>query len=446
MREIKLYNSLNDSLEVFKPISENKMSMYVCGPTVYGPVHIGNMRPVVVFDVLKRFFTYVGYEVTHISNITDVDDKIILAALRENISEKELTKKYCDIYFDNLRELNILEANHVPYVTENMDNIIEYIKELINKGYAYEVNGDVYFRVNKVNKYGELSNLDVDEIKVGARIEENQDKENPLDFTLWKKTDVGVKWDSPWSKGRPGWHTECVVMINKVFSDGRIDIHGGGFDLKFPHHENEIAQSLAMHGHQIASYWMHNGFVNIDNQKMSKSLGNVRLASDFLKLYGGSVVRLALLSTHYRAPINFTDEVMANNQVEYSRIENAIRLAKVKLQLAKIDYDSVNIVEDKMNEFIDELADDLNSSNAITIIFGLVKELNNEIRRNKLDTSSSIVKTLDIMLNILGFRKIDITLTSEDKDLFDKYQEAKNEKNFAKSDEIRKILMERKLM
>lgn len=446
MHDVRVYNSLKDSLEVFKPIREKEVSMYVCGPTVYGPVHIGNMRPVVVFDVLKRLFKYLGYKVTHISNVTDVDDKIIAAAIREKISELELTKKYAESYFKCLEELNVEKAEYTPYVTENMDGIIKFIADLIDKGFAYEVNGDVYFRVSKLEGYGKLSNLDIEDLKVGARIEENLDKENPLDFSLWKKTDVGINWDSPWSKGRPGWHTECVVMINNIYQDGRIDIHGGGFDLKFPHHENEIAQSLALHGHRIATYWMHNGFVNIDNQKMSKSLGNVRLAKDFLETYGGSVVRLALLSTHYRAPLNFTDEVMNSNQVEYTKIENAIRLAKVRFQLNNIDYQNADLLEDKLNDFINELADDLNTANAISIIFALVKDLNLDIRRNKLDSSARIVKTLDIMLDVLGFKAIDVVLTEEDIELFNKYHEAKSRKDFALSDSIREVLMERKLM
>ncbi len=446
MREIKLYNSLTDSLEVFKPIKENEVSIYVCGPTVYGQVHIGNMRPVIVFDVLKRFFRFVGYKVTHVSNITDVDDKIINAAIKEKIGEDELTKKYAAAFFGCEHALNVDLPDYIPYVTQNMDGIIKFISLLIEKGFAYEIDGDVYFRVTTIKNYGSLSNLDVDELKVGARIEENSAKENPLDFTLWKKTEVGIKWQSPWSMGRPGWHTECVVMINNLFENGRIDIHGGGFDLKFPHHENEIAQSQAMHNHSIANYWMHNGFVNIDNQKMSKSLGNVRLASDFINIYGGNVVRLALLSTHYRAPINFTDEVMTNNQVEFNKIDNAVRQGKIKLILNNIDYKTSEENSDIIENFNAALADDLNTSNAITIIFAAVKELNNEIRRNNLPAVAKLVKTLTVILDVMGFSLEEVNLTSEDLELFNQYNEAKKNKDFALSDSIRESLINKKLM
>ena len=244
--EIKFYNSMSNSLETFKPIRENKVSIYVCGPTVYNHAHIGNARPVVVFDVLVKFLRYVGYDVTYMSNFTDVDDKIINQAIKENVSEKEITDKYIEAYNKVIKDLGAINPDIRPRVTETMNEIIEFVQDLIDKGYAYIANGNVYFRVSKIEDYGKLANINKDDLEVGARIEENKEKENPLDFALWKATEVGIKWDSPFSKGRPGWHTECVVMINKNYSEHVIDIHGGGNDLKFPHHVNEIAQSRAL--------------------------------------------------------------------------------------------------------------------------------------------------------------------------------------------------------
>ena len=284
--EIKFYNSMSNTLETFKPIKENEVSIYVCGPTVYNHAHIGNARPVIVFDVLTKFLRYIGYKVTHMSNFTDVDDKIINQAIKENCSEKEITDKYSKAYLDLLDNLNVSKPNITPRVTETMDQIIAFIKDLVDQGYAYEVNGNVYFRVSKIEDYGKLANINKEELEVGARIEENKEKENPMDFALWKNTDIGIKWDSPFGKGRPGWHTECVVMINDNYPSHLIDIHGGGNDLKFPHHVNEIAQSKALYNTDIANYWLHNAMVNIDGEKMSKSLNNFKLAKDLIEQYG----------------------------------------------------------------------------------------------------------------------------------------------------------------
>ena len=273
---MKLFNTLTNKKEEFKPLKEGEVSIYVCGPTVYNYVHIGNTRPMIVFDVLRRTFEYLGNKVTFVSNFTDVDDKIIKAAKQEGITEKELTDKYIKAYEDVRRGLNLEFPTYAPRVTETMDQIISFIQKLVDKGYAYVVDGDVYFRVSKVKEYGELSGIKIEDLVAGAseRVEDKGVKEETTDFALWKKTDEGIQFDSPWSKGRPGWHTECVVMINDIFENGRIDIHGGGQDLKFPHHENEIAQSRALNGHPIADTWMHNQMININNEKMSKSLGN----------------------------------------------------------------------------------------------------------------------------------------------------------------------------
>ena len=278
--EVKIYNSLTNKIEVFEPIHKNKVNMYVCGPTVYNYVHIGNMRPVVVFDTFRKFLTYIGYDVKYVSNYTDVDDKIIKRAQELNKPESEITEFYIKAFEDDLHNINALKPDVTPRVTEYMSQIIAFIDQLVKTDYAYDIDGDVYFRVEKIKDYGKLSNTKIEDLLVGARIDENSKKESPLDFTLWKKTNVGINWDSPWSKGRPGWHTECVVMINSIFPGGLIDIHGGGFDLKFPHHENEIAQSEAYNKCSLANYWMHNGFININNEKMSKSLGNVITAHD----------------------------------------------------------------------------------------------------------------------------------------------------------------------
>ena len=317
--QIKLYNSLSNKVEIFTPIVEGKISMYVCGPTVYNYQHIGNARPVVVFDLFKRFFEYVGYEVKFVSNLTDVDDKIINQALLENISEKKITDKYSKAYFKMVEDLNAFKADITPCVTNTMDEIIKFIEILVEKEFAYEINGNVYFRVNKLKSYGVLSNFEKENLLVGARIEENDEKESPLDFTLWKKTDKGISWDSKWSNGRPGWHSECVVMIKDNFG-GKIDIHGGGNDLKFPHHENEIVQSVAVDNHQLANYWLHNGMIYMDNEKMSKSLGNLRWAKDLIKEYGGNVIRMNLLSAPYRAPANFSTQTLQNSKKEVDKI------------------------------------------------------------------------------------------------------------------------------
>ena len=321
--EVKLYNSLSNQIEKFKPIKENEVTCYVCGPTVYNYVHFGNMRPVVVFDVLRRLFIELGYKVTFISNYTDIDDKIIKQAKEEGITEKEVTEKYIEAFEEDRENVHSLRPDYQPRVTETMPLIIKFIEDLIDKGYAYEVDGDVYFSVSIIEDYGCLSNMKKDDLVVGARIDENSKKESPLDFTLWKKTDTGIQFESPWSMGRPGWHSECVVMINSIVDEHMIDIHGGGFDLKFPHHENEIAQQVALHGNKIANYWLHNGFINIDNVKMSKSLGNVKQAKEMISHYGGNVVRFILINSYYRTPVNFSDDLALAAKKELDKIEQA---------------------------------------------------------------------------------------------------------------------------
>ncbi len=444
--DIKFYNSLTNKVENFEPIEEGKVSMYVCGPTVYGYPHIGNMRPVVVFDTLRRFLSYIGYDVTYVSNYTDVDDKIIKSAIQEGKSEKELTDFYILAFQDAVTKIGSLLPNITPRVTEYIQAIITYIDNLVKLGAAYEVNGDVYFRVSKIDDYGSLSGINIEDLKVGARIEENSQKESPLDFALWKKTDVGINWDSPWGRGRPGWHTECCVMIDTIFPRHYIDIHGGGYDLKFPHHENEIAQSEATHHNKIAKYWMHNAFINFGNEKMSKSLGNVIFAKDLIEKVGGVVARMVIISTHYRMPVTFTEETLEAAKQEVSKIEFAYRQLALLLQVNDIDFSTGKPLY--ISNFLSALADDLNTANALMEVFNLVKLVNSAIRTKTPDLSllNDYFKTLTDMLYVLGLDIGYKVLDEDDKKLYKDYLEAKSVRDFTKSDELRAKLIERKIL
>ena len=439
--EIKLFNSLTNKVDEFKPIHPREVSLYCCGPTVYNDPHIGNVRPPIVFDTLRRFFEYLGYDVKYVSNYTDVDDKIINKALEEGKSEKEIAERYIKAYQDVLKSLNVLPQYKNPRVTEFMDDIIKYIDELIKNDAAYEKDGNVYFRVSSVSDYGVLSNIAKDDLVVGARIEENSDKENPLDFVLWKKTDKGVKWNSPWGEGRPGWHTECCVMINSIFK-GLIDIHGGGFDLKFPHHENEIAQEKAHDHRNIANIWMHNGFVNLDEQKMSKSLGNVILAKDAIAQYGGNVLRLLILSTYYRSPVNITNETISSSKAEIEKMSKTYANLAVKIQLSNGSLNN-NTPKEKIDPFLNALADDFNTSNALMHLYSLLKNINIELRKNPSDLKEleEQFSTLKDMLHILGLNFDYPLLNDELKNIYSQYNEAKKNKDFAKSDSLRDILI-----
>lgn len=442
--EIKLFNSLTNKLEVFKPIKEGEVSIYCCGPTVYGDAHVGNIRPVIVFDTLRRFFEQVGYKVKLVSNFTDVDDKIIKKAIDEGVSESVITDRYIAAYKDVLSNLNVKPHFKNPRVTEYMNYIVSYISDLVNNGSAYNVDGDVFFRISSIKDYGELSNINVDDLVVGSRIEENTKKESPLDFVLWKNTDVGIKWDSPWGKGRPGWHTECCVMINSIFG-GKIDIHGGGFDLKFPHHENEIAQAKAHDHNKIANIWMHNGFVNFGNEKMSKSLGNVVLAKDAIAKFGGNTTRFLILSAHYRAPVSFTDEVVTSTKNELEKIQKVYNQLAVKLQLNNRDlsYKSANV-----EKFLASLADDLNTSNAIADLFETVKAANVELRKNpaNIEQLHEIWSSLNVMLDVLGIKFEYPHLTKELEEVYKQYLQLKAEKRFEESDKLRDILIKARII
>ena len=445
---MKLFNSMNQKVEEFKPLHEHEVHMYVCGPTVYNYPHIGNARPIVVFDTLKRTFQAIGYNVKMVSNYTDVDDKIIKVAKECGVSEADITEKFIDAYNKDRLSLHAMMPDAAPRVTETMDAIIAFIKLLVDKGNAYEIDGDVYFRVNSVESYGKLSNQQVEDLLVGARIDENSKKENPLDFTLWKKTEEGIQWDSPWSVGRPGWHTECVVMINQEFHDEHtIDIHGGGMDLKFPHHENEIAQSRAAYDSPIANYWIHNGMVNIDGEKMSKSLGNVIWAKDMIAKIGGNVLRWVMLSAHYRAPLNINEEAIETAKKELNRVATAMKQAYVKLYLADVAvaeaYD-----ETQLAPFLDAMQDDLNTPNAFAAVFETVKVLNQTLRQRDADLNAvaALLHTLEKMMEVLGIDIPRLTMCEEDKQLHKLWKAAVKEKDFATADQYRAQLIEKGIL
>lgn len=447
---MRLFNTLTNKKEEFKPIEEGKVSIYICGPTVYNHAHIGNTRPMIVFDVLRRTFEYLGNDVTFVSNYTDVDDKIIKAAKAEGITEKELTDKYIKAYEDVRAGLNIEDPTYKPRVTETMPEIINFIQALIDKGYAYEVDGDVYFHVTKVKEYGMLSGIKVEDLIAGASDRtlsvDDKKKESTTDFALWKKTNEGIQFDTPWSKGRPGWHTECVVMINKLFKDGKIDIHGGGQDLKFPHHENEIAQSMAYNGHPIANYWMHNQMINIDGEKMSKSLGNVLWAKDLIVEFGCNVFKWLMLSTHYRNPLNMTDDVIAGVRKEVSKVENATKNASLYLQVNHVP--AHDYKKETVDAMVNALEDDLNTSLALTQVLDQVKILNQvmRVREKDNDVIATEYATLVKMGDVLGFLFEGTKLSEEDIALYEQWNAYKKEKNFDEADRVRKELTERGIL
>ena len=442
---MKLFNSMTNKKEEFVPIKPGEVSIYVCGPTVYNYVHIGNTRPMIVFDVLRRTFEYLGNKVTFVSNFTDVDDKIIKAAKTEGVTEKELTDKYIKAYEDVRRDLNLEFPTYAPRVTNTMDAIIKFIAHLVDLGYAYEVDGDVYFRVSKVKEYGELSGIKIEDLVAGAseRVEDKGIKEESTDFALWKKTDEGIQFDSPWSSGRPGWHTECVVMINDIFEDGRIDIHGGGQDLKFPHHENEIAQSRACNQHPIAHTWMHNQMINIDNQKMSKSIGNVVWAKDLLEELGCNVYKWLMLSSHYRNPLNMTEDLVSSVKKEVAKVDNVIKQASLYIAVNHLTSDVV--CQESIDEMVKALSDDLNTSLALTCILGQVKVLNQLMRSKDKDNDAIMMgyNTLIKMTEIIGFVFVGKKLSEDDIDLYQKWNSAKANKDFDLADSLRNELIDK---
>ena len=438
---MKIYNSLTDKLEEFKPIEEGKVTMYVCGPTVYNYVHIGNMRPVITFDILYNYLKYLGYNVIYASNFTDINPKIIKAAEELKITEREVADKFIKAYLEDLESFNCCEIDKRPRVIDHLEDIYNFIETLIKKDYAYEVDGDVYFRVSKIKDYGILSNQNIEDLVSGSRVDIDEKKENPLDFALWRKTDKGETFESPWSRGIPGWHTECVVMINKLFGD-KIDIHAGGVDLKFPHHENEIAQSIALNNNYIANYWMHNGHINIDNQKMSKSLNNFILAKDIIKQYDSNIIKLAMFSTHYRLPINLTNKVFEEAQNIDTKIKTVLKSSNLYLNINdKANY--IYTIEDET--FKEHMNNDLNTPNVITHLLNLVKELNTQLRNNGSEIQNINNKILTIT-HILGLKYNMPILTDNQKEIYNNWIEARNNKDFEKADLLRNKLIDENIL
>lgn len=436
---MRIYNSLTDKLEEFKPIREGKVSMYVCGPTVYNYVHIGNMRPAITFDMVRNYLEYLGYEVTYASNFTDINPKIIKAAEELGITEREVANKFIAAYLKDLEDYQCGKIDIHPTVLENLDNIYTFIQKLIEKGYAYEVDGDVYFRVNKIKDYGCLSNNTLDELESGVRLEIDEKKEDPLDFALWRKSIEGEHFTSPWGEGIPGWHTECVVMINSIFGE-KIDIHGGGVDLKFPHHENEIAQSMALNNNHLANYWMHNGHINVEGVKMSKSLGNFILAKDFIKNSKANIVKLAMFKTHYRLPFNIKEELFKECGLLDDKIYNTLKQANLQIQVSNITINQVK-QDENINKIMDE---DFNTPNLITYLLELIKELNTAIR-NKGEISLLYDK-INLIINILGLHYDLKTLSEDDKKTYQEWLKAKENKDYTKADELRKTLVNNNIL
>ena len=436
---MKIYNTLTAKIEEFKPITPGVVNMYVCGPTVYNYSHVGNMLPPIVFDMVQRYFKYLGYKVNYASNFTDVDDKIINTALELNVEEKEITDKFIKAYMDNMNDLNCEKIYARPRVTETMDAIIDFIGLLLEKGYAYKNGTDVYFDVAKVSDYGAISKQNLEELNAGSRIEVDDNKHNPYDFVLWKQTDKGIKWNAPFGEGRPGWHTECVVMINELFGK-KIDIHGGGVDLKFPHHENERAQSIAANESGLANYWMHNGHVLINGEKMSKSLGNFIWAMDLLKKYNANVIRLAIFKSHYRTPIDFKDELLEEAKVIDEKLKNVLKQANLLIKLNGYEINKIQ-KDSQIEEIMDE---DFNTPNLLTYLAELLKQLNNEIR-NKEDFSSTYDK-LNLVNYILGLKYDLPKVSDEDVTLYQKWIELRNEKKYEDADQIRDELMKKNIL
>ena len=453
---MKVYNTLTRKKEEFVPMEEGKVRMYVCGPTVYNYIHIGNARPMITFDTVRRYFEYKGYDVNYVSNFTDVDDKIIKKALEEGVSAQEISERYIQSVKDDMKALNIKPATKNPKATEEIDGMINMISTLIEKGHAYEKNGTVYFRTRSFEEYGKLSKKNIDDLEAGHReikVAGEEDKEDPLDFVLWKPKKEGEPaWQSPWSEGRPGWHIECSVMSKKYLGD-QIDIHAGGEDLIFPHHENEIAQSEAANETEFAKYWMHNGFLNINNEKMSKSKGNFFTVRDIGAKYPYDVLRFFMLSgAHYRMPLNFSEDLMEAAKNSLDRIKVAVErlddIAKKENDIPVSEKEQEVLSElKKLNEKFDAaMEDDFNTADAVSAVFEMVKAVNVGIAQ---DGSSKVAKEAEnvivTLMDVLGVEvqpKKEI-LDKEIEQLIEERQAARKEKNFKRADEIRDILLEK---
>ncbi|MFX3624937.1 MAG: cysteine--tRNA ligase [Ectobacillus sp.] len=451
---IYLYNTLSRKKEKFVPLEENKVKMYVCGPTVYNYIHIGNARPAIVFDTIRRYLEYKGYEVNYVSNFTDVDDKLIKAANQLGEDVPTIADRFIQAYFEDVSALGCRHATVHPRVTENMDIIIEFIQGLIDKGYAYESDGDVYYKTKEFEGYGKLSHQPIAELRHGARIEVGEKKQDPLDFALWKAAKEGeIYWESPWGKGRPGWHIECSAMARKYLGD-TIDIHAGGQDLTFPHHENEIAQSEALTGKPFARYWLHNGYININNEKMSKSLGNFILVHDIIKQYDPQLIRFFMLSVHYRNPINFSEELLQSTQNGLERIKNAYHNLQHRMEsstnLTDDDEKWLTEAEGFRKAFEEAMDDDFNTANAVTELYNLVNHANQYLMETH--TSKAVIekyiKEFEELFGVLGLTLSDQgeLLDEEVESLIQKRIEARKNRDFALADQIRDELKARNII
>ncbi|MDY6037586.1 MAG: cysteine--tRNA ligase [Eubacterium sp.] len=449
---MKIYNTLTRRKEEFEPIRKGEAAIYVCGPTVYNYIHIGNARPIVVFDTLRRYLEYRGYKVKYAQNFTDVDDKIINRAREEGVSAKEISERYIKEYFDDADALNVRRADIHPKVSEHINEIESFVDTLVEKDFAYEADGDVYFSTRKFPGYGKLSRQNIEDLESGARIAVGEVKKDPLDFALWKarKTDDEIAWESPWGMGRPGWHIECSTMAKKHLGK-TIDIHGGGEDLQFPHHENEIAQSECCNGVPFANYWMHNGFINIDGSKMSKSAGNFFTVRDIRKKYTGEEIRFLLLSGQYRGPIEFSEEMMVQTRSGFNRIKNCLNDIEFMIEngseteLADEEAKSIASFDRFRQEFIKAMDDDLNTADAISAIFGLVTEINTVLRGGSSKVyAKSALKIFNELTDVLGIIQKQVSDIEADVEaLVEERQQARKNKDFARADEIRDELKAR---
>ena len=450
---MKIYNTLTRKKEEFIPIDKNEVKMYSCGPTVYDYFHIGNARPFIIFDTMRRYLEYRGYKVKFVQNFTDIDDKMINRANREGITVKELGERFIAEYFKDAGALDIHPATIHPKATENIDAIIDIIKKLEDKGYAYNVNGNVYFSTKKFREYGKLSKQPLEDLEAGARIDVNETKKDAMDFALWKAQKEGEpEWESPWGMGRPGWHIECSAMANKYLGE-TIDIHSGGQDLVFPHHENEVAQSECANGKPFANYWMHNGYININNQKMSKSLGNFFTVRDILQKYDAEIVRFFMLSAHYRNPVNFSDVLMEQSKSAVERVYTCIDNLHFLLdnsenrELNENEAKFVEELEKCKQKFIDSMDDDLNTADAIASIFDIVYAANTYLsteNKNSEEVINKALGTISELGGILGLftKSRKNSLDAEIEAMIEERNKARAEKNWAKADEIRDKLKE----
>lgn len=446
---MKIYNTLTRKKEELVTIKPGKVGIYACGPTVYNYIHIGNARPICVFDVLRRFLEYRGYEVNYVQNFTDVDDKIIKRANEQGVSSLEISEKYIAEYKKDAQGLNVRPANIHPKVTENIDIIIDIVKTLVEKEYAYEVSGDVYFRTKKFEDYGKLSKMPIEDLQSGARVDVSDIKEDPLDFAVWKSAKPGEPfWESPWGKGRPGWHIECSAMSRHYIGD-TLDIHCGGQDLIFPHHENEIAQSEAATGKPFANYWMHNGYINVDNKKMSKSLGNFFTTRDVAEKYGYEAIRYIMIQAHYRTPVNYSIELLEACKASLERLYNcrdAVKRAIINAPDGEVTQQAKDIFENRKSQFIEFMEDDLNTADALSVIFELVREINTMLTNSQTSKSQleSAAKLFDELTGVLGicYNNESDELPNEVLKLAEERKVARKSKNFALADQLRDKILE----